>query len=87
MCAKWWYIMYIQERMYVLCRSILQLPGIVHSVMGSLLQLLAQIVYKARVSSLSSVGFHLLAVVMPDEVVINFKSHIWHSVTNGGRYL
>ncbi len=30
--------MYIQERKYELCRSILQLPGIVHSVMGALLQ-------------------------------------------------
>ncbi len=50
-------------------------------------KLLVQIVYKARFSSLSSVGIHLPAVLMSDLVVINFKSHIWLSVTNSGHYL
>ncbi len=39
-------------------------------------KLLAQIVYKARFSSLSSVGVHLPVVLMPDLAVISLKSYI-----------
>ncbi len=37
MCAWWWHVMYIQARKYELGKPILQLPGIMHGVIGPLL--------------------------------------------------